>query len=152
MSVWESLDALRAFVYRDPSHLAVMRRRREWFVKHAEAFQVLWWIPEGHIPTVQEAEEKLAHLREHGPTPDAFTFSTADLCPALRTQAGEPLGEPRQTPIERPVGHPRMTQSTASEPQVTQRPRPIQGMSDSEGAPRAETSVTTSPCQPCLIF
>jgi hypothetical protein len=57
-------------------------RRREWFVKHAEAFQVLWWIPEGHIPTVDEAEFKLAHLREHGPTPDAFTSSTADLCPA----------------------------------------------------------------------
>ena len=54
----------------------------EWFVKHAEAFQVLWWIPEGHIPTVQEAEERLEHLRRHGPTPDAFTFSTADLCPA----------------------------------------------------------------------
>jgi heme-degrading monooxygenase HmoA len=82
MSVWESLDALRAFVYRDRSHLAIMRRRREWFVKHAEAFQVLWWVPEGHIPTVREAEEKLAHLREHGPTPDAFTFRTADLCPA----------------------------------------------------------------------
>jgi hypothetical protein len=82
MSVWESLDALRAFTYRNPAHLAVMRRRREWFVKHAEAYQVLWWIPEGHIPAVQEAEEKLAHLREHGPTPDAFTFSTAELCPA----------------------------------------------------------------------
>ena len=82
MSIWESLEALKAFVYRDAAHLAVLRRRREWFVKHAEAFQALWWIPEGHIPTVEEAEIKLAHLREHGPTPDAFTFSTADLCPA----------------------------------------------------------------------
>ncbi len=28
MSVWESLEALRAFVYGDPAHLSVMRRRR----------------------------------------------------------------------------------------------------------------------------
>jgi hypothetical protein len=84
MSVWESLDALREFVYRDPGHLAVLRCRREWFHKHAEAFQVLWWIPEGHIPTVEEAEERLDLLRRLGPSPDAFTFSTADrqLCPA----------------------------------------------------------------------
>jgi hypothetical protein len=84
MSVWQSLEALRAFVYSDRAHLAVMRRRREWFHKHAEAFQVLWWIPAGHIPTVDEAEERLDLLRRFGPTPDAFTFSTADrgLCPA----------------------------------------------------------------------
>jgi heme-degrading monooxygenase HmoA len=83
MSVWESLEALRAFVYRDPAHLAVMRRRREWFHKHAEAFQVLWWIPEGHIPTVEEAEERLELLRRLGPTPDAFTFAdSGELCPA----------------------------------------------------------------------
>jgi hypothetical protein len=84
MSVWESLEALRAFVYRDHAHLAVLRRRREWFHKHAQAFQVLWWIPDGHIPTVTEAEERLDTPQRHGATPEAFTFSTADrgLCPA----------------------------------------------------------------------
>jgi heme-degrading monooxygenase HmoA len=86
MSVWESLEALRAFVYHDRSHLAVLRRRREWFVKHVEAFQVLWWVAEGHIPSVAEAEERLELLRRLGPTPAAFTFtfSTVDrnLCPA----------------------------------------------------------------------
>ena len=81
MSVWDSVEALFEFVYRS-AHTKVMVRRREWFEKPSEAFQVLWWVPEGHIPTVREAEEKLAHLREHGPTPDAFTFRTADLCPA----------------------------------------------------------------------
>jgi hypothetical protein len=84
LTVWESLAALREFVYRDPGHLAVLRRRREWFHRHAEAFQVLWWIEEGHIPTVEEAEERLDLLRRLGPTAEAFTFSTADrdLCPA----------------------------------------------------------------------
>jgi hypothetical protein len=51
-----------------------MRRRREWFHKMAELFVVLWWIPAGHIPTVQEAEERLTLLRAVGPSPDAFTF------------------------------------------------------------------------------
>ena len=36
MSVWTSRDALRAFLY-DTDHVAVMRRRREWFARMAEA-------------------------------------------------------------------------------------------------------------------
>jgi hypothetical protein len=31
-------------------------------------------VPEGHIPTIDEAQERLAHLEAHGPTPHAFTF------------------------------------------------------------------------------
>lgn len=34
----------------------------------------LWWVPAGHRPTVAEAEARLLHLREHGPTPYAFTL------------------------------------------------------------------------------
>jgi heme-degrading monooxygenase HmoA len=74
MSVWESLEALRAFVYSNRAHLDVMRRRREWFEDHVDAFQVLWWIPAGHIPSVAEAEDRLRTLRARGPSPEAFTF------------------------------------------------------------------------------
>jgi Domain of unknown function (DUF3291) len=73
MSVWESLEDLRAFVY-SSDHVGVMQRRREWFEQMGEAFLALWWVPVGHIPTINEAEERLDHLREHGPTPFAFTF------------------------------------------------------------------------------
>jgi hypothetical protein len=73
MSVWESIDAWADFVYRS-GHAEVMKRRREWFDRVAEAYQCLWWVPAGHIPTVAEAEERLAHLRRHGPTPFAFTL------------------------------------------------------------------------------
>src|SRR3954451_12162922 len=73
MSVWESVEALADFVYRS-GHVAVMRRRREWAERMAEAYMVLWWVAEGEIPTVEEAKDRLEHLREHGPTPDAFTF------------------------------------------------------------------------------
>jgi heme-degrading monooxygenase HmoA len=73
MSVWESVEALREFVY-GSDHVEVMRRRREWFAKMAQAFMVLWWIPAATVPTVAEGTARLAQLEAHGPTPDAFTF------------------------------------------------------------------------------
>jgi Domain of unknown function (DUF3291) len=72
MSVWESIDALTAFVY-DGGHLEVMRRRRQW-MQHLRQHLVLWWVAPGHLPTVAEAEDRLEHLRLMGPTPYAFTF------------------------------------------------------------------------------
>jgi hypothetical protein len=75
MSVWASFDALSAFVYRT-DHREVMRGRRQWFERMAEAYLVLWWVPAGHIPTVAEAVERLERLRADGPSPEAFTFRT----------------------------------------------------------------------------
>jgi phosphoglycolate phosphatase-like HAD superfamily hydrolase len=74
LTVWESIEALEAFAYREASHLAVLRRRREWFERHTEAPTALWWVPTGHIPTVAEALDRLAGLRAGGPTARAFTF------------------------------------------------------------------------------
>ncbi|MFB6889075.1 DUF3291 domain-containing protein [Kitasatospora sp. NPDC056327] len=76
MSVWESPEALWDFTYRS-GHLDVMRRRREWFARHVRAHLVLWWVPAGHLPTVDEALERLADLRANGPSPRAFTFASA---------------------------------------------------------------------------
>jgi hypothetical protein len=86
MSVWSSLDALRAFVYRDAAHLAIMRRRREFFAK-IDLVTALWWVPDDHLPDLAEAEERYEHLGTHGPTQHAFTFGTRfapepPLCPA----------------------------------------------------------------------
>jgi heme-degrading monooxygenase HmoA len=88
MSVWTSVEALAAFVF-SGEHRAIMKRRREFFEPMREAFQVLWWVPEGTTPTVAEAQERLTHLREHGPTTYAFTFRTpfpAPDGPAIRTE------------------------------------------------------------------
>jgi hypothetical protein len=41
-----------------------------------EAHQALWWVPVGHRPSVAEAMERIALVREHGPGPEAFTFRT----------------------------------------------------------------------------
>lgn len=76
MSVWRDAGALRDFVYKSP-HAQIMRRRREWFTRMANAYMVLWWVPEGHEPTLAEAAARLEHLRRHGPTAEAFTFGEA---------------------------------------------------------------------------
>lgn len=73
MSVWESTEALKAYVYQT-AHAGVMRRRKEWFEKFDGAYMALWWVPTGHRPTVAEAKERLEHLRQHGPTAWAFTM------------------------------------------------------------------------------
>ncbi len=76
LTVWESREALWDFTYRS-GHLEVMRQRRDWFARHVEAHLVLWWIPAGHVPTVDEALERLADLRANGPSPRAFTFASS---------------------------------------------------------------------------
>ncbi|GAA1028965.1 DUF3291 domain-containing protein [Virgisporangium ochraceum] len=75
LTVWESIEALYAYTYRS-AHLPVLQRRREWFERSAGPHLVLWWIDGSARPTVAEAARRLAHLDEHGPTPDAFTFRT----------------------------------------------------------------------------
>ncbi|MCW2863107.1 MAG: hypothetical protein JWP48_4815 [Actinoallomurus sp.] len=73
LSVWESREALWDFAYRS-DHLELLRHRREWFVRMTEPFMVLWWVPAGHVPSVEEALGRLARLREKGPGAEAFTF------------------------------------------------------------------------------
>ncbi|HEX6457588.1 MAG TPA: DUF3291 domain-containing protein [Thermoleophilaceae bacterium] len=92
MSVWESIEALRAFVYTAPEHLAVMKRRREWF-ERMETHLALWWVPAGHVPTVAEAEQRVTLLSAIGPSPDAFTFRRH--FPPPDTNAAEPVDDDR---------------------------------------------------------
>ncbi len=75
LSVWSSIEALRAFVYTS-AHVHVLRQRRSWFEQLATSHMVLWWVPAGHIPTADEALDRLDRLRREGPTPTAFTFRT----------------------------------------------------------------------------
>jgi hypothetical protein len=73
LSVWESVEALRAYVYQS-QHVDFVRRKKAWFDKLGSVHFVMWWIPAGHIPTVVEAKAKLEHLAAHGETAEAFTF------------------------------------------------------------------------------
>ena len=73
MSVWESVEALGAFVY-GSRHLEVLRRRRDWFAQMSTPILALWWVPAGTTPTVHDAKRRLDVLERLGPTAEAFTF------------------------------------------------------------------------------
>jgi len=75
MSVWETVEHLKDYVYRT-AHKELIRHRHEWFDKIAAAQVALWWVPASHIPGIDEAKKRLAHLDAHGPTQFAFTFKT----------------------------------------------------------------------------
>jgi len=73
MSVWDSIKALKNFVYKS-AHVELIRDRQAWFHKFVDAHQALWWVSVGHIPTVEEAKEKLEYIQKHGPSASAFHF------------------------------------------------------------------------------
>ena len=73
MSVWETIDALKHYVYRT-AHAELIRHRRDWFEHFAGAYLALWWVPVGHLPSIDEAKKRLAFLDKRGPTEFAFTF------------------------------------------------------------------------------
>jgi hypothetical protein len=54
-----------------------MRQRREWFERFEGVYAALWWVLAGHLPSLQEAVERIAYLEVNGPTAYAFTFAKA---------------------------------------------------------------------------
>ena len=76
MSVWKDVASLNHYVYKT-AHVEIMSRRKEWFDRMHEASIVLWWVPQGHRPSVVQATERLQLLRAQGPSADAFTFRHA---------------------------------------------------------------------------
>jgi hypothetical protein len=89
MTVWSSAETLFDFVYKT-AHRLVMAQRREWFAPPTGAYAVLWWVPAGHRPTVEEGLARLARLDRDGPTPEAFTLK-AKFPPPDRADVPEDL-------------------------------------------------------------
>ena len=81
LSVWESLESLREFAYRG-QHKELLKDRRHWFENMDGPYVVLWWIPAGHLPTVEEAKARLQTLRTEGPSEKAFTFGQSYPAPS----------------------------------------------------------------------
>jgi hypothetical protein len=65
LSVWETIDALKDYVYRT-AHAELLRQRQAWFEKFDGAYLALWWVLAGHIPGIDEAKKRLAYLENHG--------------------------------------------------------------------------------------
>ena len=73
MSVWEDKASLFDFTYKSV-HVEVLGRKKEWFSKMEDMHMVLWYVAEGHTPSPEEANERLAYLNAHGASPYAFDF------------------------------------------------------------------------------
>jgi heme-degrading monooxygenase HmoA len=72
-SVWENAEDLKEFVYKS-AHTGVMKERKKWFENFGQPYYVLWHIPAGYIPSLDEAVERLAYLQQNGPSAHAFDF------------------------------------------------------------------------------
>lgn len=75
MSVWETPEQLADFVFRTV-HAKFYRKRGEWFDRPTRAHMVIWRIPAGHVPTLEEALQRLALYERDGPTDDAFGWES----------------------------------------------------------------------------
>jgi len=80
LTVWESVETLEKFVWQT-IHTKIYVRKGEFFEKMETPHFVMWWIEAGHIPTLEEAKERLDHLTANGPSEFAFGWETA---PAAR--------------------------------------------------------------------
>jgi hypothetical protein len=73
VTLWQDYDSLHVFTYRSP-HAGHLKRRSRWFAPTPQPSTALWWVPAGTRPTLDDALRRLRHLREHGPTPRAFSL------------------------------------------------------------------------------
>ncbi len=73
MSVWEDVESLHQYVY-GSAHNQILARRKEWFNHMSAAYSVLWWVPAGTIPTLEQAGAQLENPKTTGPGSRAFTF------------------------------------------------------------------------------
>ncbi len=88
-SIWDSLEALHHFTYKNPDHAQMMKSRKQWFGDMDGPNYVLWWTEAGTIPSLMEAKARIAHLKQHGPSSEAFTFKDPFPPPSEEATGGE---------------------------------------------------------------
>lgn len=74
LSVWQDAETLEQFVW-NTVHKQFYNRKDEWYAPGQGLRLVMWWVPEGHRPTIAEAKARLDHLAAHGNTDHAFGWS-----------------------------------------------------------------------------
>lgn len=74
LSLWETVEQLETFVW-GTIHKQFYERRKEWFEVLGEMHFVMWWVPVGHEPTLEEGLARLEHLKTHGDSDEAFGWA-----------------------------------------------------------------------------
>ncbi|MEM8632656.1 MAG: DUF3291 domain-containing protein [Pseudomonadota bacterium] len=89
LTVWESVETLENFVW-NTVHRKFYDRRAEWFEVLGDMHFVMWWVPAGHRPTLDEAKTRLDHLRQHGDTEYAFGWAHLEAATQWKTKGCAP--------------------------------------------------------------
>ena len=84
LTVWENAETLEAFVW-NTVHRAFYERRAEWFEVLGRMHFVMWWVPAGHKPTLEEGLARLAALQANGNSDQAFGWSYLKEAQAWKT-------------------------------------------------------------------
>jgi hypothetical protein len=74
LTVWQDVATLENFVW-NTVHRKFYERRAEWFEVLGKMHFVMWWVPAGHRPSLEEAQERLSWLQDHGDSDHAFGWS-----------------------------------------------------------------------------
>lgn len=74
LTVWKDAASLKQFVFKT-LHKQFLARSAEWFETADEPRFVMWHVPEGHLPSLEEALERLELLRQNGETAEAFGWA-----------------------------------------------------------------------------
>lgn len=85
LTVWEDIPTLEKFVW-GTIHKQFYDRKAEWFQALGDMHFVMWWVPIGHRPTLDEALARLEHLKTYGASDHAFDWAYAKDAQAYRTQ------------------------------------------------------------------
>ena len=72
--MWDNVESLEHFVF-NTMHRRFYERRHEWFELMKDMHFVMWFVPAGHKPSLQEALERLVYLRTNGDSDHAFGWS-----------------------------------------------------------------------------
>ena len=74
LTVWENVATLENFAW-NTGYRAFYERRQEWFEVLGKMHFVMWWVPVGHEPTLDEALARLAQKQTTGDSDQAFGWS-----------------------------------------------------------------------------
>jgi len=74
LSVWRDAESLEHYVW-NTVHKQFYAKRAEWFQLMDAHHLVMWWVEEGHVPTPDEAKERLDHVQVNGDSDFAFGWS-----------------------------------------------------------------------------
>lgn len=77
MSVWTDVASLGHYVF-NTVHARFYEKGETWFEPMKQPHFVMWYIPDGHIPDLAEAMDRLRHLQANGSSEHAFGWDAVD--------------------------------------------------------------------------